>query len=148
MVLQYFNERKIISLSQKVEEMVIIGRETENGYRPGVGWIHDYFVKTAQDLGLQSYRKEKIQSFDEVLHSLQNNNPVIISVERRCLSGVSLHMVVLIGFKTTENETDIEKFYYHDPAFLEEKDGANRVCTKEEMIHFWRTKAIFFSHEK
>jgi len=144
MVLQYFHEQKNITVSQKIEEMVTIGRETINGYRPGIGWVHDYFVKIAQSLGLHSYRREKIDSFEEIQSSLEMNNPVIISVERRCLSIISLHMIVLVGFEINENK-EIVRFYYHDPAALEEKDGANRSCTKDSLIQFWRAKAIFFS---
>lgn len=145
MVLQYFQKKNTIELSQKVEEMVTIGRETPHGYLPGVGWIHEYFVTIAKGFGLDSYRKEKIESFEEIIASLEANNPVIVSVERRCLSIVSLHMIVLIGFKNENNE--IQGFYYHDPAALEEKDGANRFCDRDSFLHFWRAKAIFFSEK-
>lgn len=142
MALSYYSRKKIISFEKDLEEMVMSGRETEGGYKPGVGWIHDYFVATAENYGLKPYRKEKIETFDEIIESIKKENPVIVSVERRCLTAVSLHMVLLTGIKTGDDA--VEGFFYHDPASLVEKDGSHRFCTTEQLKTYWREKAIFF----
>ncbi len=145
MVLLYFKKQGSITINQSLENMIVTGRETDGGYRPGVGWIHDYFIGIAQDHGLESYRKEEIDSFDEIEASLRNKNPVILSVERRCLTTKSFHMIVLIGIEFAANGKEIHGFYYHDPAALIDKDGADKFCTVDCLMQFWRKKAIFFN---
>jgi uncharacterized protein YvpB len=147
MVLLYFKSIGKIAVTQGLEEMITIGRETDGGYQQGIGWIHDYFVTIAQEHCLHSYRKEMIESLDEIIESLNKDNPVVISTERRCLSSVSFHMVVLTGLRTNENN-DVIGFFYNDPAMLIEKDGVQRYCTREDLLQYWRAKAIFFSAKK
>lgn len=144
MVLLHFKSLKKITISQTLEQMITLGRETRGGYQEGIGWVHDYFVSVAKQHGLNAYRKEKIACLDEIDQSLTNGNPVIISVEQRCLSRIGLHMIVLTDIHKTDSG-EIKGFSYNDPAVLLEKDGVGRYCTKEDLIKYWRAKAIFFS---
>lgn len=145
MVLEYYKLKGLLKKTLPCpEEMVITGRETINGYKPGIGWIHQYFVDVAKNYGIFSERKEKLPNFLTIKKALDDEHPIVISVERRCLSGVSFHMVVITGYEE-DTSGNIINFFYNDPAFLEEKDGKERICSIEQMQTFWRNKVIFFS---
>ncbi len=141
----------------------------KGGYDMTNGWVHDYLVTKAQELGLQAYRKEGLKTLDEIITSLDAGNPVIVSVEKRVLEQTRFHIIVLIGYensptsqtdadhteKNTSNEESLTPnsqpltpnfiFYYHDPESTDKERGQYRICDTETFMNYWRGKAIFIS---
>jgi hypothetical protein len=142
MVLEFFATQKETKSPKNLEVMIVEARHNPDAYLEGIGWKHDFFVKLAQEHGLQSFRKEKMEDLNLIKTYLSMGFPVIISVERRCLSVVSYHMVVLTGYQKDEHDNVV--FTYNEPASLEQEKAEHRQCTEEEVLHFWRKKAIFF----
>lgn len=108
------------------------------GYDVENGWIHDYLVMKAKELGLQAKRKEGMTDVDELLAFLESGNPVIVSVEKRVLEQKRFHILVLVGF-------DGEGFIYHEPESTDKEKGQYRTCTFDTFMEYWRGKAIFVS---
>lgn len=119
------------------------------GYDMKNGWVHEYLITKAQELGLQAERKEGLVSIDEILVSLDVMNPVIVSVEKHVLEQTRFHMVVLVGyeFKTSDDERMMSDdiLYYHEPESTDNDRGQYRSCTVETFMNYWRGKAIFIS---
>lgn len=116
----------------------------KGGYDLENGWVHDYLVAKANELGLTSHRKEGMLNTDELVSSLCAGNPVIVSVEKRVLEQKRFHMVVLVGFEENDRG-DILSFYYHEPESTNKEKGQYRICDAETFLHYWRGKAIFIS---
>lgn len=108
------------------------------GYDMTNGWIHDYLVNKAKELGLKAERKEGLTDLDEIISSLESGNPIIVSVEKRVLEQKRFHMLVLLGFDDTG-------FIYHEPESTDKEKGQYRVCTYDQFMEYWRGKAIFVS---
>lgn len=108
------------------------------GYDMESGWIHDYLVMRARELGLQAERKEGMKDIDELIASLESGSPVIVSVEKRVLEQKRFHMLVLVGF-------DDSGFIYHEPESTDKEKGKYRVCTYDQFVDYWRGKALFVS---
>lgn len=107
------------------------------GYDMVDGWVHDYLVKKAEELGLSAYRKEGLTTIDEIKMFLEQG-PVIVSVEKRVLEQKRFHMIVVTGI-----EDDV--VIYHEPESTDKGRGMNRVCTMQTFMEYWRGKAIFIS---
>jgi ABC-type bacteriocin/lantibiotic exporter with double-glycine peptidase domain len=112
-------------------------RERE-GYHMTNGWVHEYLVTKAKELGLQAYRKEGLENFDEIIVSLNAGNPVIVSVEKRVLEQTRFHMIVVVGYEDG-------KVLYHEPESTDKNRGQYRECTQEVFMEYFRGKAIFTS---
>jgi uncharacterized protein YvpB len=143
MVLEYFHSTDL-SLQEWVDKGM-----SEGGFGRS-GWIHDYFVKIFNDNNLTAYRKEKMKvdpGLLEILQSLENKNPVIVSVERRLFDDPSFHMVLVVGFKK-DNDGKILGFYYNDPAKTTVESGKNKFVEIDSFVEYWRKMAIFVSKEK
>lgn len=108
------------------------------GYDMQNGWVHDYIVTKAQELGLTAYRKEGLTSLDELTASLDAGNPIIVSVEKRVLEQKRFHMIVLVGYEDG-------KFLYHEPESTDKDKGQYRTCDAQTFMEYWRGKAIFLS---
>lgn len=108
------------------------------GYDMVNGWVHDYIVLKAKELGLQALRKEGLVDLDEVFAFLKSGNPVIVSVEKRVLEQRRFHIVVLTGYEDG-------KIYYHEPESTDKERGQNRICDIDTFMNYWRGKAIFVS---
>lgn len=121
-------------------DLVTICNEAKErgGYDMVNGWVHDYLVTKAKELGLQAYRKEGLTDTSQIIESLNNGNPVIVSVEKRVLEQTRFHIIVLTGY-------DDEKFFYHEPESTDKEKGKHRSCTKDVFGSYWRGKAIFIS---
>jgi hypothetical protein len=132
------------------------------GYDMTNGWLHDYLVMKASELGLHAYRKEGLTSLDEIIISLDAGNPVIVSVEKRVLEQTRFHMIVLVGYDrsqtdTEEMQTAVETttdyrlpatnctFYYHEPESTDTNRGQYRECSEEVFMKYFRGKAIFIT---
>lgn len=106
------------------------------GYDMVNGWVHDYLVTKARELGLQAERKEGLVTADEIVAALEAGNPVIVSVEKRVLEQTRFHMLVVVGY--AENE-----FIYHEPESTDRERGTYRSCDTDTFMDYWRGKAIF-----
>lgn len=118
------------------------GKE-RGGYHMENGWVHDYMVMKAKEFGLEAYRKEGLDTLDEVTEYLKKGNPVIVSVEKRVLEQRRFHIIVLTGFELDGDGTRISKLYYHESESTDKEKGGHRVCDVQTFENYWRGKAIF-----
>jgi uncharacterized protein YvpB len=121
-------------------DLVALCEEAKNreGYHMINGWVHDYIVTRLQEAGLTAFRKEGITSLEEIIDSIQNNNPVIVSVEKRVLEQTRFHLITLIGYDEQE-----KVFYYHESESTDKTRGEGRSCTIDVFMNYFRGKAIF-----
>lgn len=128
--------------SKEVPDIVTLCNEARErgGYHMQNGWVHDYLVTKAQELGLKAQRKEGIESLEEIISFLDAGNPVIVSVEKRVLEQKRFHIIVLVGY-------DEENVIYHESESTDKEKGQHRVCTKEIFMEYFRGKAIFITKE-
>jgi uncharacterized protein YvpB len=153
-----FNGAKIPSVIELCNEA-----RDRGGYHIENGWVHDYLVTKAKELGLEAYRKEGLTSIEEIIASLDAGNLVIVSVEKRVLEQKRFHIIVLTGYERSQTLADpadkikvnvSEKtngyplvdnhyFYYHEPESTNKEKGKHRVCSTETFMEYWRGKAIF-----
>jgi uncharacterized protein YvpB len=108
------------------------------GYDMQNGWVHDYLVIKAQELGLHAHRVEGLTTMDEIISSLEKGNPVIASVEKRVLEQTRFHMIVLVGYEDNN-------FIYHEPESTDKEKGQYRICSTEIFLNYWRGKIILIS---
>lgn len=139
----------------QVPDIVTLCNEAKErgGYDMSNGWVHDYLVVKAKEFGLQSYRKEGLTDFTDIIASLDAGNPVIVSVEKRVLEQTRFHMLVLVGYEKGEesesadtcNLTPVTCFFYHEPESTDKEKGQYRTCSFETFREYWRGKAIFIT---
>lgn len=120
----------LLSLCEEAKE--------RGGYDMVNGWVHDYIVMKAKELGLEAERKEGMNEPDEIFVSLKAGNPVIVSVEKRVLEQRRFHIVVVTGY-------DDGKVIYHEPESTDRERGQYRTCDIDTFMNYWRGKAIFSS---
>jgi hypothetical protein len=123
---------------KEVTDLVSLCNEAKErgGYHLENGWVHEYIVTKVNEYGLEAYRKEGIVDVGEIVTSLLEGNPVIVSVEKRVLEQTRFHMIVLVGY---------ESFYYHESESTIKEKGMNRVCSSEVFMQYFRGKAIFIT---
>jgi hypothetical protein len=129
----------------QVPDIVTLCNEAKDrgGYDMSNGWIHDYLVSKARELGFQSCRKEGLIDVSEIIASLDAGNPVIVSVEKRVLEQTRFHLLVLVGYD--QNTEKGSCFYYHEPESTDKEKGQYRICSFETFMEYWRGKAIFIT---
>lgn len=148
MVAEYHNAQvpSIIDLCNEAKE--------RGGYDMQNGWVHDYLIKKAEELGLKAHRTERAEPIiDEIIASLDAGNPVIVSVEKRVLEQKRFHMLVIVGYEkgeeselaTTYQLQPTTCFYYHEPESTDKERGQYRTCDMETFKEYWRGKAIFIT---
>jgi hypothetical protein len=128
------------------------------GYHMTNGWVHDYLVMKAKEVGLQAHRTERVINItDEIISSLDAGNPVIVSVEKRVLEQKRFHIIVIVGYEKGEDSLEgVESndpfkikpsscFYYHEPESTDKTRGAYRMCDMDTFVEYWRGKAIFIT---
>ncbi len=120
----------ILTLCQEAKE--------RGGYDMVNGWIHDYLVMKAQELGLHACRKEGIVGVEELIAHLIAGHPVIVSVEKRVLEQKRFHLLVLTGYDTATNS-----FFYHEPESTDKERGTHRRVDVATFLEYFRGKAIF-----
>lgn len=145
-----------------VLDIASLGNEAKErgGYDMQNGWIHNYLVNKAIELGLQAHRTERDDLIiDEIIASLDAGNPVIVSVEKRVLEQKRFHMLVIVGYENGEGDASEPEsglangyklransgFYYHEPESTDKDRGQYRFCDTETFKEYWRGKAIFIS---
>jgi hypothetical protein len=102
------------------------------------GWVHEYLITKAQELGLTAYRREGLTDIKEILQSLDNGDPVIVSVEKRVLEQTRFHLLVVVGY-------DVDTLLYHEPESTNKEKGRYRICSKQIFLEYFRGKALFIS---
>jgi hypothetical protein len=131
------------------------------GYHLSNGWVHEYIVTKAQELGLHAHRKEGLTTLDEIIASLVAGHPVIVSVEKRVLEQTRFHLIVLTGFEHSQTKADLADeafefansqelnakscFYYHETESTNKEKGQFRKCDADTLMQYWRGKAIFIT---
>jgi ABC-type bacteriocin/lantibiotic exporter with double-glycine peptidase domain len=123
---------------KETPDLVTLGNEARErgGYDMANGWVHDYIVTKAQELGLSAQRKEGLTMTEEITASLDAGNPVIVSVEKKVLEQKRFHMVVIVGYEDGV-------FIYHEPESTDREKGQYRTCDIQTFTSYWRGKAIF-----
>ncbi|MEK7581832.1 MAG: C39 family peptidase [Patescibacteria group bacterium] len=118
--------------------------QAEGGYGKS-GWIHEYLVTIARRRGLSAHHEEKMDEFTglkKILTSLNNSEPVIISVSKLSLGQSKFHMVVLTGYEDGIDGVP-RGFYFHDPESLDRETGQYIFVDMEDFKKSWRKMAIF-----
>lgn len=128
-----------------VPDLLTLCKEAQEtgGYDMENGWMHAHIVNKAVSYGLKAYRKEGISDVVEILSSLKDGKPVIVSVEKRVLEQTRFHIILLVGFE--EHQGNVSQFYYHESESTNKEKGKYRSCSKETFLQFFRGKAIFIS---
>lgn len=108
------------------------------GYDIQNGWVHEYLLTKARELGLQGSREEKMTSIEHIFSSLEKGEPVIASVEKRLLEQKRFHMIVIVGYEEG-------KIIYHEPESTDKEKGQYRECDMETFMSYWRGMAIFIT---
>lgn len=132
-----------------LDELIELG--VESGAYGKSGWIHQGLVDVADRFGLtiesrefksgdesESLREEGVR---QIIKSLKEGVPVLVSVVKKFKYSDKFHMVVLVG--TEGDEENPEGFYYHDPDADAEKEGENLFVSIEMFRKHWRRMAIF-----
>ena len=114
------------------------------GYHMENGWVHDYLITKAKELGLEAYRKEGLTSLDEIVSFLKEGKPVIVSVEKRVLEQKRFHLLVLVGYE--EQDGTVTMVYYHESEATSKEKGKYRSCDTATLLDYWRGKALFISN--
>ena len=158
MVAEYYEKDvpDIVTLCEEAKE--------RDGYDMVNGWVHNYIVTKAEELGLQAHRTEReTRITDEIIASLELGNPVIVSVEKRVLEQTRFHIIVIVGYEHGERRQafigDVDPsldafklqptsgFYYHEPESTDKTRGAYHFCDTETFMNYWRGKAIFITKD-
>ena len=66
----------------EINQFLKIALKKEPYHNPS-GWIHDKLLDLAKDYGVEAFRKEEIENFQELKDSLDKNNPVIVSISAK-----------------------------------------------------------------
>lgn len=131
--------------------------EREGGYDKINGASHDYIISYFEKEGLKSSRYKNPETKDvnvdisSLVESLENNSPVIVSINKIILEQKKFHLILLVGLEKDENG-NVTHFYYHEPeatvASVENNPavgGAFRKCDIEVFLQGYRGRAIFVS---
>jgi hypothetical protein len=147
MVLDYYNTKTNNIESPSIVDLMKIAKAT-GGYDMSNGFIHDWAVKYFVSMGLTSHRKEGLSNFNEVEESLDEGNPVIVSIIKRTLEQTKFHLILVVGYEYNLDENGNKlatKVIYHEPESTNDEKGAYRRCDIQLFLESWRGKAIFTS---
>lgn len=147
MLLDFYDKEDIPS----IDELVLLGLSI--GAYSKWGWTHKGLIDLALKYEIDIFRKEfKTENLKlaykllddgvrEIIDSIKNGNPVLVSAIKKWKEVDKFHMMVLVGFEGNEESPD--GFYYHDPDSDNRKDGENQFVTIEIFRKHWRRMAIF-----
>ena len=143
MVLDYYASiNSDIKSNLSILEIMNTAKET-GGYDTENGFIHDWAVKYFKQMGLGSYRQEGLSGFEEIKESLDNNNPVIVSVTKKVLEQNKFHLILIVGYEMETNILNkggeiVNKVMYHEPESTDVSRGSFRSCDMDTFLAFWR----------
>lgn len=127
------------------------------GYDISNGFVHDFAVNYFIKNNLKSYRKgidkniskdshefklKQIEIFNEMVDSIKNNSPVIVSIQKHTLEQNKFHLIVLTGLEFSD-EGEVISIYYHEPERTDPESGKNRKCDIKTFFDNWNNRAIF-----
>lgn len=119
-------------------ELIDRGVEIDN-YDPAIGWKHQTIVDLAKEYGLLATRTEN-ESIDNLIESLDHNEPVIISIYKNWDPKEGGHLAVLNGYFQPDGV--IEGFYVNDPIGASYKHQ-NQFIPLDKFILGWKKRAIY-----
>jgi len=157
MIFDYNSIDKNLSIDDLKQEGVIIGEYTMDG------WSHEVLVRLARNHGLHAYRQEfrsqtinisnnsakeseheerlKNEGIEKFVKSLENEELVIVSINKFTLGQEKSHAVLLTGFE--KDGEKITGFYYHDPESLDREKAAHLFVDIKTFKKAWKKFAIF-----
>jgi hypothetical protein len=159
MVLDFYRaDQKEIEITDLIKE----GQRID-GYTEKYGWDHECLVRLLRNHGLASYRQEfksleidsltggvstsdfanKLGDFGckKIRQQIESGQPVLVSVLKRFAEPNTFHMVLVVGFETSEDR--IKGFYCDDPEAKDASIGQNIFVPLEDFMSAWRLLAIF-----
>lgn len=147
MVLDYYLQEKRIDAESPNILNIMNEAFNSRGYDPNNGFVHDFAVSYFKKYGLESYRKEGSENLDEIIISIDNKNPIVVSITKHTLEQNKFHLILVVGYKYTEdvNGQKITNIIYHEPESTSPDRGAYRDCDIDTFLKDWRGKAIFVS---
>jgi hypothetical protein len=146
MILDFYNIKSESILHIMNEAFNTGGYHTENGF------IHDWAVEyinkklSENNIDKKCFRKEGLESVEELIKNIDQNNPVIVSIEKITLEQTKYHLIVLTGYEYEIDENNNEKIIkiiYHESESTDPERGMYRVCDVDVFKKYWRNKAIF-----
>ncbi len=151
MAMEFLTGKKIDILEYMKEA------KREGGYDKINGASHDYIISYFEKSGLKSWRYKNPDTKDvnndiaPLVESLENGNPVIVSINKIILEQKKFHLILLVGLEKNE-AGEVTYFYYHEPeatvANVENNvavGGVFRKCDMETFKQGYRGRAIFVS---
>jgi uncharacterized protein YvpB len=132
MILDYYN------IKFDLEKLIDRGVEIDN-YDAKIGWKHQTIVDLAVEYGLSSNRVED-EEIENLIKSLDNNQPVIISIYKNWDENEGGHLAVLNGYLETDEELD--GFYVCDPVGASYKHK-NQFIPLDKFMAGWKRRAIY-----
>ena len=156
MLLGYYNLEDI-SPMKLINEGVSIGGYCNHG------WFHESLVRLLRNHGVNAYAQEfrsvdvnpeqktfeisplETKMIDEglakIIHEIDANHPVMVSVAPGFNTNKENHLVLIIGYDFSDKK---EKFIIHDPDAATEKQAHSEMSMDIAQIRkFWRKFAIF-----
>jgi len=131
----------------------LINEANKRGGFGEFGWIHDFIVEMARELGFNSHKKEwksEIESVQENLiqdatqefiDNLSSGCPIIVPTAKSFSEKNKFHQVLLTGFEIKKGT--LWGFYYHDPDSLDEDSGKHNFVPIDVFKNYWRRMAIY-----
>jgi hypothetical protein len=77
----------------------------------------------------------------KIRQQIESGQPVLVSVLKRFAEPNTFHMVLVVGFETSEDR--IKGFYCDDPEAKDASIGQNIFVPLEDFMSAWRLLAIF-----
>jgi uncharacterized protein YvpB len=133
MILDFYGKK--VDLNELVEKALKKG-----GYIEGTGWKHQAIVELAVDYGFKSFRTED-EKVENLVDSLNKNEPVIISIHKNFDPKNGGHLAVLCGYFATEDD-GIEGFYVNDPIGPQYKHKY-QLIGHDKFMEGWKRRAIY-----
>ncbi len=121
---------------------IMNGAFNNGGYDANHGFVHDFAVKYFLQHNLDSHRMEGLSEFETLKASLDNGNPIIVSVVKRTLEQEKFHLILVVGYEEDDDGRN-SRVIYHEPESTDPNRGAYRVCDMDTFLKSWRGKAIF-----
>ena len=132
MILEYYGVQ--VDLNDLIEQ----GLE-KDGYIKGIGWKHQIICDLAREYGLKSQRTEN-EVIDNLVESLERDEPVIISIHKNFDISKGGHLVVLNGYYVANNE--LLGFYLNDPVGASYKHK-NQFIKLDKFLEGWKKRVIY-----
>lgn len=152
------------SASESIQEIMEYAKEN-SGYDMANGFVHDFAVNYFKKRDMFSHRVEigfltidedskKKDNFNYIIESINENNPVMVSIAKETLEQKKYHLIVIVGYKYILSDIEfqdidsnriISHIVYHEPESTDENRGQYRECEAKVFFEAFTGKAIFAS---